>query len=293
MKSLVGAVQACLVLVLAISVLPSMSRAGYPAEVGPGSGVRGDLVRLVDLDTEHVIVDDQPMRLLAVDKPYAFSNPSRDTFRFEVRKNDFGWRGDARHGNRRSELVSEGRRYHAGQTLWSSFSFVVGPEHVPFDPEGDVDGHGILTQWHSVDYEAGRAPVFTLELLRGNLEIATRSDADLNSRKNGKTIHYSDTRPPDGDAHSVVIAGRLGQDGHLTVWLDGNRIVDKDTPIGYYNDVTAGRPRALAYPQWGIYQKNVDEPAIVYHSNIEWGLVDLSSRIANPLAVAAPPSGWV
>lgn len=251
------------------------------AEVGVQSG-RG----LVLASATNLIVDSQPMRVQAVEKDYAFSTPASDVYRFEVRKNDFGWDGDGPADNRRSELVSEGDHYYADETLWSAFSFVVGPEHLPFDPEGEDSSpyHNIIHQWHSVDTASGRSPVFAIELRNGDFTVSTRSDDDPSRL----VTHYSETRPADGVVHDVVVSGLLGNDGHLNVWLDGRQIVNDDTAIGYYDD-----DGGLAYPHWGIYQKNVDAPSIVYHANIEWGLEELSGRVTAPPDVIEPPGGWV
>jgi len=237
--------------------------------------------------TTEVTVDSQLMRVSAVDKDYAFSMPGPDIYRFEVLKNDFGWSGDAKADNRRSELVSEGDRYFSGETLWSSFSFVVGPEHIPFDDGGN--DHNTITQWHSVDTDVGRSPVFAIQLNAGDLVVTTRSDKKDSGRRS--QVHYSEPRPTDGKVHNVVVSGLLGKEGHLDMWLDGTQIVNADTPIGYYNDDDG--ERALAYPHWGIYQDNVDDPAVLYHSNMEWGLTELSPRVQRPLEVVEPPGGWV
>ncbi|MCV7303084.1 heparin lyase I family protein [Mycobacterium barrassiae] len=254
---------------------------GTPAEVSVNSGTG-----LPRNATENLVIDSQPMSVSAVEKDYAFSIPARDVYRFEVRNNDFGWSGDEANNNRRSELVSKGEKYNSGETLWSSFSFVVGPDHLPFDADGEIPSpyHHIIHQWHSVDTVAGRSPLFAIELRDGDFIVSTRSDDDPSRN----VIHYSKSRPTDGVAHNVVVAGLLGRDGHLDVWLDGKRIVDVDTAIGYYND-----DGPLAYPHWGIYQHNVDDPAVLYHANIEWGRADLSARIVRPLAVVKPPGGWV
>lgn len=239
---------------------------------------------------ETLIVNSQRMRVQTVEKGYAFSIPTSGVYRFEVRKNDFGWSGDEQSDNRRSELVSEGDKYYSGETLWSSFSFVVGPERLPFDAEGEFPSphHNIIHQWHSVDTASGRSPVLAVELGNGEFTVLTRSDDAPGGVRNGPVAHYSAPRPADGVVHNVVISGLLGRDGHLDVWLNGRRIVDEDTAIGYYND-----DGGLAYPHWGIYQKNVDEPAVVYHANIEWGLEELSARVVRPLEVVKPPGGWV
>ena len=237
------------------------------------------------MSTENVIVDSQPMRRQAATRDYSFAIPAPNVYRFEVRKNDFGWRGDKANNNRRSELVSEGDRYYSGQTLWSSFSFVVGPEHGSFDGRSE---HNQITQWHSVDTDIKRRPVFDIQLKGGNLVVTTRTETNKSELGN---VHYSYLRPRDGVVHNVVVAALLGEEGHLDVWLDGTRIVDVETAIGYYNDDDG--TRALAYPHWGIYESNVDDPAVVYHANIEWGLRQLSDRVAKPLEVTRPPGGWV
>ncbi len=72
------------------------------------------------------------MNLAVAPIPYAFAMPAADVYRFEVHADDLGWSGDADHHTRRSELVSTGDRYRSGDTLRTSFSFVVGPAHAPF-----------------------------------------------------------------------------------------------------------------------------------------------------------------
>src|SRR5262249_54153863 len=150
------------------------------------------------------------------------SIPATNVYRFEVHVNDFGWAGDSRNGNRRSELVSEGDKYGSGATLWTSFSFVVGPAHAPFDVGSE---HNTIHQWHSIDTTVARSPVLDVELLDGRLEIYTRSDA---TDDDGATeiIRYSATRPPDGVVHNVVISCLLGHSGHINAWLDGTQIVN-------------------------------------------------------------------
>lgn len=240
-------------------------------------------------DTTDVTIDSKPMDLSAISAPYAFSIPATDVYRFEVHANDFGWPGDSKNGNRRSEVVSVDRyEYGSGATLWTSFSFVVAPAHSPFD--GGPSRHNTIHQWHSVDHEKARRPGLQVQLLGGNLVIQTRSDIAGESGETG-IVRYSATRPADGVPHHMVISGTLGRSGHLNVWLDGTQIVSTDASIGYFND--DGGARALAYPHWGIYQTNVDPPAVIYHANVEWGTIDLSARVRDPLAVTAPPGGWV
>lgn len=251
-----------------------------------GNDLRSPLPGYTLNAVDYVTVDSRQMRVQAVDAKYAFSVAGKDTYRFETRKDDFGWRGDQKSNNRRSELIANDARYYSGEVLWSSFSFVVGPKHAPFD--NGKSRHNQITQWHSVDGDdEGRAPVFDIQLNEGDFVVVTRSDAKGPAAWD---VHYKQPRPRDGVQHSVVVAGLLGRSGHIDVWLDGKQIVDVDTPIGYYED--DGGLRALAYPHWGLYQDNVDHPAIIYHSNIEWGLADLSERVDHPKKVNMPSGGW-
>lgn len=234
-----------------------------------------------------VNIDSKPLRLEAVRRDYAVAYPTSGVFRFELRANDFAWAGDKGNNNRRCELVSVWNTYGAGETLWTAFSFVVGPDHAPFDSGAISGGHNLIHQWHSVDTTVARSPVFGIDLDAGNFIVGTRSDSGAGV----KVVHYSQPRPTDGVVHNVVVSGLLGAAGHLNVWLDGVQIVNADTPIGYYNDDAGARD--LAYPHWGVYQKNSDLPVVIYHANLEWGTTDLSARAASPLAVSSPPGGWV
>lgn len=229
-------------------------------------------------ETLYLTVDSKPMRLYAAPVPYALTSPAENVYRFESRKNDFGWSGDAENSRRRSELASVGDKYGPGETLWTSFSFVVGPEHAPFD---GGKKHNMIHQWQSVqDTRVMRRPVLWVKLADGKLYIITRSyDATV--------VRYSAARPADGVIHNMVISGRVGKPGHLKVWLDGMEIVDTDAPIGDY------KANPLVYPQWGLYQNNVEDPTVIYHANMEWGTNDLSARVSTPLAVNTPPGGWI
>ncbi|WP_083143148.1 heparin lyase I family protein [Mycolicibacterium parafortuitum] len=232
-------------------------------------------------------VDSKPMELYAASVPYALSIPAPNLYRFEVHQDDFGFSGDSKNAKRRSEFVSKGERYGAGSTLWTSFSFVVGPAREPFNGGSKQN---IIHQWHSVDTtKKNRAPVVRVELIDGNLEIRTESDQKIKGGPQS-VVRYRAMRPTDGLVHNLVISGRLGRDGHLNAWLDGNQIVSADAPIGYYEDDNG--KAALAYPHWGLYQTNVKDPSVIYLANLEWGTDSLSHRIKSPRPVKKPEDGW-
>jgi hypothetical protein len=221
-------------------------------------------------------------------KDYAITMPSQSMFRFEVRGGDSPWSGDKTGNRRRSECISADILYNAGQTVWTSFSFVVTIKGAAsFDTmfaNFIPINRTTVFQWHAPVTVSG-GPFMNCELNQGKLEFVTRSPVTGPAEV---VTHYSQPRPTDGVVHHVVMRATLGAAGKFTVWLDGTQIVDTNTPIGFY-DV----PGPIGYPQWGIYQPNFDVPAVIYHANVEWGTTDLSSRITNPLPVTVPPGGWV
>lgn len=225
--------------------------------------------------------------LSAAATAHAFGIPATNVYRFEIHRGESGYSGDAANGNRRAELVAgatSADRYGSGETLWVSFSFVVGPAHATFDTGGTLQ---LLHQWHSVDSGTARSPVLGVSVDGGNLRVYTRSDSTGSTAQN----HYTVARPTDGVVHNVVISGLLGASGHLNVWLDGAQVVNVNTPIGYYNDDAGARD--LAYTHFGMYQNNSVDPTVVFIANPEWGTTDLSARVASPLAVTVPAGGWV
>lgn len=226
----------------------------------------------------------QPMYLSAGNVGHAFGIPAPNVYRFELRQDESGYGGDPANGNRRAELVSAGERYSAGQTIWESWSMVIGTQRAGF---GTPDNLGIVHQWHSVDTTTSRSPIFGIGLTGGMLNVYTRSDLHGATRDD----HYTTPAPASGVVLNFVVAGKLGASGHLNVWINGIQVVNVDTPIGYYNDDAGAR--ALAYPHWGMYMRNAPTVNVLFHANVEWGTSDLSARIATPLAVTTPPDGWV
>ncbi len=238
-------------------------------------------------DEIRLTIDGKLTYLTAASKAHSFGIPSPGVHRFEVRHDESGYSGDARNGNRRSELVAgfAGDRYSAGETLWVAFHWAIGVGSGGFQAGGLP--LNLLCQWHSVDVETSRSPIFGIGFKDGNFGISTRSDATGTEAIN----HFSMPVPAAGTLHHTVVAGKLGQQGHLRVWQDGQQVVSKETPIGYYND--DGGARALAYVHFGMYQNNIGVPTIVYTANERWGTTDLSGMVAAPTPVSVPPGGWV
>lgn len=218
--------------------------------------------------------------------------PDPAVFRFEARVNDFqGFSGDSANQNRRSELVADGSDRGIGVgTLWSAFCLIL----------GDHDGLskvrsgplGLVHQWHSVDIGIGRGPVLFVDCSNNVMAIRTASSASLDAGQNGIAVtRYSTSIPAKGTKTYFVFQATFGQTGHLNAWVNGTQVVNADTPIGYYNDLTDGSGRTeLGYPHWGLYTRNQSETDVVYIANPEWGTGSLSARISTPLAV--PDLTW-
>lgn len=246
----------------------------------------------VDSGVIRLTIDGHACYLSAEMAAHAFSIPATNVYRFELRKDEANWY-DLANNNRRSEIgmFNSVESFAKGETVWWSSSFVIGPDHEPFDAGGT--NHNALVQWKPMTFPVnGGHPVMVANLSGGNFEIYTRSDDA--APPNNKVTHYSAPRPVDGTVHNLVLTATLGEQtidsGHITVWLDGAQIVDADTSIGHYNE-----PNTTEYmfTRFGMYQTNVPSPCTIYHANPEWGTADLSARISTPLAVSTPPGGWV
>lgn len=233
-------------------------------------------------------VDGRTMRQAG--RPASLSMPHPDVFRFEVREDDFAGPYDSESDSRRSEIVANQRDGVGEGTVWSSFCLVLGST-----PGLSEAGRGIVHQWHSVDRDVGRTPVLFVDVADSRLTIRTCSSARLygdkaegtQSPENGiSVVHHSAGVPADGEKTYITLQATFGDEGHLNAWVNGERVVDADTPIGYYGDLDDGSGRTiLGYPHWGLYTTNRPETNVVYIANPEWGTDSLRGRIGSPLPV--------
>ncbi|UVF60306.1 hypothetical protein SEA_MURP_32 [Gordonia phage Murp] len=224
-----------------------------------------------------IVVDDKQMTMNNMRKSYSLTNPSGDVFRMEVRANDGPLRTDLFNNNRRSEIVSDPNSgWSAGQTFWQSWATILGP-HPGLVLTDIPQRFGYVMQIHSG--LSSRPPICVVNMAQNALRVYTNSDAAAPTF--GFTERYSGALPAQGAVSRFVTAITPGENGHLSVWLNGTQIVDTDLPMGYYN--TQSGP--IAYPQWGIYTRNWNTSDVVYHANIEWGSTSLAARITAPLAV--------
>ncbi|BBZ34905.1 heparin lyase I family protein [Mycolicibacterium confluentis] len=233
-------------------------------------------------------VDGKVMRQAG--RPASLTLPNSDVFRFEVRADDFAGPYDSESGSRRSEIVARQRDGIGEETVWSSFCLVLG------DTPGLADaGRGIVHQWHSVDRDIGRTPVLFMDVSHSRLTIRTCSSSRLYGQKaresqsseNGRSVtHFSGDVPAEGEKTYVTLQATFGEDGHLNAWINGEHVVEIDTPIGYYDDLADGSGRTvLGYPHWGLYTTNRPDTDVVYIANPEWGTDSLRARIEAPRSV--------
>tara|TARA_Y100001938_G_scaffold114837_1_gene157908 strand:+ start:1520 stop:2473 length:954 start_codon:yes stop_codon:yes gene_type:complete len=225
----------------------------------------------------------------------ALTMPDPDVFRFQIRANDFGTTHDSENKNRRGELVAEKTAGFGAVTVWTSFCLILG------DATGlGKTAHGMVWQWHSVDTTVARSPILSVNVASDGLKIRTASDALLYGGSGTGTqhpengifvIHHTESRPAKGVKTHIVMQATFGESGHLNAWVNGSQVVDADTAIGYYGDLSDGSGRTvLGYPHFGLYTANQPDTDTVYIANPEWGTVDLSARIASPLTV--PDLTW-
>ena len=220
----------------------------------------------------------------------ALTMPADNVFRFEVHTNDFGWLFDSINVKRRSEIIqTNGPAVGPGDgaVTWSSFCLILG-DH-PGLSEETSNFQGYIHQWHSVDTTVGRSPGLCVDVSNNTMRIQTRSSDSLGGASgfNGVPVnHTNDPIPAKGTKTYFVLQATWGQAGHLNAWINGTQVVNTDTPVGYYDDLTDGSGRTvLGYPHWGLYAKNQPTTDIVYIANPEWGTTDLSARITTPLPV--------
>lgn len=248
----------------------------------------------VSTDDEFVLrVDGKVMRQAG--RPASLTMPHPDVFRFEVRANDFAGAYDSESDSRRSELVARQQDGVGEGTVWASFCLVLGST-----PGLSEAGRGIVHQWHSVDTDVGRTPVLFVDVANSELSVRTCSSARLYGEKatasrpaeNGISVaHYSTDVPAEGAETYITLKATFGEEGHLNAWINGQLVVDTDTPIGYYDDLDDGSGRGiLGYPHWGLYTTNRRETQVVYIANPEWGAESLSERVAAPRQV--PSVQW-
>jgi hypothetical protein len=211
-----------------------------------------------------------------------FEVVSSTMVRFEARYNDDHLSYDWVNNRRRVELAQgDETGPKMGDTFWTSWSNIFTDKREPLF----ADNQTVIHQW----FHTGIGPFVYVSLGKGSLEVATKSSADDGAYMSRYSQPFN---PATGTPQNFVIRGVLAEAGHLDVWLNGTQIVNIDAPLGFFNDPAPDDPAYLHIAS-GIYQGNVTDRAVLYLANLEFGTTDLSARVAAPLPVTAPPSGWV
>lgn len=245
----------------------------------------------VDVDGTNMIVyiGNSRLRTFGYPAPNLFDIPTTGLYRFECRyNNDLRDPNeteyhDRKFGRRRSELLQQNNFFQDGETLWCSWTTILTDERDGLDQQNNA----IIFQWHQPSSTIIPAPPMVVILNSGELGVVSRYTNTATTSL--PTIHYVGPVPESWVITHYVMAGTLGENGHLDMWINGEKVVDEDAGIGYWLE-----PGGIVdyYVQAGIYMDNSRTVDSLYHANIEFGTVDLSDRIDNPLAVPAPEGGW-
>jgi hypothetical protein len=179
-------------------------------------------------------------------------------------------------GRQRCEMI--GRTEYPLQTnLWFSYSFRWTGEM----PGGDRNWN-VMTQLRQPLEAAetpGKPPAFTMRHVRGNLELATRSD----TRKTTTTQVDEVVRKrlpwfPANTWQNIVVRVKFdpfGQ-GNITFWLNGQKVyASGQIPIGY-NDSFG------PHFSQGQYRGATDATTALDFANVEFGTKSLLDRVTQP-----------
>lgn len=264
------------------AVLTDPKMSSYAATLAAGTT---ETVTAWSTQTDPVMmVNGKQMTINSSRRPYSISEPAADVFRFEMRANDAGTRTDLSNGNRRVEIVSlPGEGYTAGQTLWMSWTTILGTQHNGMKLTDDATRFGYVMQVHPINLTRPLAPVVCVNYAQNLVRIMTASDAEVSESVAGygvQKVRWSGAMPAAGVSTHFVLAVTFGESGHLTAWVNGSQVYDASIPIGFWTN-----GGIQGYPQWGVYEKNHNTTEVVYAANIEWGASSLAARAASPLAV--------
>ncbi|MCB9102435.1 MAG: heparin lyase I family protein [Anaerolineales bacterium] len=183
--------------------------------------------------------------------------------RFEVRDDDRYFSAS------RSEIHRSSDRDTLGQDYWYGFSIYI-PEEWP-----DQDsGFTIISQWHgSPDKDQGeisRSPVLRLEYRNKKFKIlGAYSKEEIQTSDSGTSVllYNDDEFAKKGTWHDFIFNMKWSyeSDGYVQAWIDGQRVVDYNGPIGY-ND-TRG-----PYFKMGVYRSlNNTGTMVIYHDSYRKG----------------------
>ncbi len=105
-------------------------------------------------------------------KPWSFSTPARNVFRFEIRTGDQGYHGDPIGVRHRSE-ISASLKVPFNVPIWQSWSQLIEP--------GEPTRSGFVTcnQWHNAEYGPPRQPCVAFDYANEGLCLSEASGTHL------------------------------------------------------------------------------------------------------------------
>ncbi len=194
--------------------------------------------------------------------------------RFEIRNSPYDRSRNDESGKLRSEISGSLRgdraRLPNGELLWGAMSFI----HHPWsDPAGMAQLTGGVHGQVHMGHGFGGSPALAFRRTKdGQFAVTTRGEQEPKSR-----IRYHEARSF-GEVHDLVYRVRLHpSEGSLTVWLDGERIVD-------LGRASIGSRHADSF--WNIgcyYAGGASCPIVAEYANLVYpGRVDLRDRILYP-----------
>lgn len=218
-------------------------------------------------DGGKVVVGGVPFEPENAHKPWSVAraaNSATEVFRFEVRAGDM-WSEDVESGENkeRSEFDGYSRRWSGKTPVWGSYAFLIEPgQPYASDWTSIMQMHGSEARPFSLQFTNEALSIFTEHLEAGT---AVQKRVYLGALKRGAW-------------HNAVfrLVQSSSSDGMLEFWLDGQKILKAQGPVGTDANKT--------YSKFGIYRGYgpIQAAFAVEYANIEIGDADLSGRIANP-----------
>lgn len=213
--------------------------------------------------------------------PSLFDIPATGLWRFECRRsNDLASPDRASYRRRTEMLQNNPGGYQSDDIIWASWSLIITDQRAGFD----ANALTLIQQWHQhPEMSVSLPPPMAFVLDGGVLSLVNRSPDGAT----GSTL-WSRSAPASWEVVSFVMQCKIGADGFVKLWVDGNRVVDVSTNVGY----TFESLPYLIRMQWGVYMDNTYTVDALYHANVEFGTDSLYSRVDFPLDISAPPDGW-
>ena len=189
----------------------------------------------------------------------SISRNGKYSMRFELRKGDeIGWDQDSR-----AELKDD---FNAplNKETWYGISLFI-PEEFP-----ELEKDCIVIQWHGEhdEGEASRSPVLAVRVENSKFYITSRTSKQKiqNNNRGPSTTHFTLNDFPRNEWLDFVVEVIWSHtnSGSLKTWLNGEQIINYNSPIGYNDDLGP-------YYKFGLYKHSGNAPLVVFHDEYRRG----------------------